>query len=186
MSAVVQRVLRWLKGLVAFVAALVVLLVVVALLIPGRWHVERSIVIDAAPELVYPAVAELRQWREWTIWYARNPQLETHYQGPADGVGAVSEWRDAQGHGRLTVTAAEPDRLIAYDLLFDGDMLTRGSIVLVPEAGGTRATWTFAGDAGFNPVARYFGFMVTRAIADDFDHGLRRLKRLCEDRAAAL
>lgn len=185
MSTWPRRALRWLKGTAMFVVALVALLLVVALLIPGRWHVERSVVIDAAPEWVYPSVADLRQWRDWTVWYARNPQLETRYPGPASGVGAVSEWRDAQGSGRLTVTAAEPPRRIAYDLLFDGDMLTRGSIVLHPEGEGTRVTWTFEGDAGFNPVARYFGFMVTRAVADDFDHSLARLKRLCEANAAA-
>jgi uncharacterized protein YndB with AHSA1/START domain len=183
-SVFLQRAVRWLKGVVLFGAALATLLLVVALLIPGRWHVERSVVINAAPERVYPPVAELRQWRQWTIWYARNPQPETRYEGPASGVGAVSEWRDEHGSGRVTVTAAEPDRRIAYDLLFDGDMLTRGSIVLAPEAGGTRVTWTFEGDAGLNPVARYFGFMVMRAIADDFDHGLARLKRRCEDYAA--
>ena len=179
------RAWRWLRGVVVFVAALAALLVVVALLIPGHWHVERAVVINTAPEWVYPPVAELRQWRQWTIWYARNPQLATRYQGPASGVGAVSEWRDEHGSGRLTVTAAEPDRYLAYDLLFDGDMLTRGRIVLSPEGGGTRVTWTFEGDAGFNPVARYFGFLVMRAIADDFDHSLARLKRQCEDNAAA-
>lgn len=180
-----ERVLRWLKGMAVFATTLVALLALVALLVPGRWHVERSVLVHAAPELVYPPVAELQQWRQWTIWYARTPPPETRYTGPASGVGAVSEWRDERGSGRLSVTAAEPERGIAYDLLFDGELRTSGRIALAPEAGGTRVTWVFEGDAGLNPVARYFGFMVRRAVADDFDHSLARLKRLCEDRAAA-
>lgn len=181
-----RRLARWLKGTAVFAAALALLLALVALLVPGRWHVERTVLIHAPAAVVYPPVAELAQWPLWTVWYARTPPPETRYTGPASGVGAVSEWRDARGHGRLTVTAAEPERGIAYDLLFDADMPTRGRIALTPETGGTRVTWVFEGDAGLNPVARYFGFMVTRAVADDFDHGLARLKRLCEDRAAAL
>ena len=175
--------MRWLKNLAMFVVVLALFLVALAYLMPAQWHVERTAVVNAPPEVIYAKVADLRQWRQWTIWYLRNPQLETRYEGPASGVGAVSEWRDAQGTGRLIITAAEANRQIAYDLLFDGEMLTRGSIVLAPDASGTRVTWTFDGDAGLNPVKRYFGILVTRRVGDDFDAGLATLKRVSEDDA---
>ena len=43
-------------------------------------------------------------------------------------------------------------------------------------------TWGFAADTGFNPVARYFGLVLDRAIGPDYERGLARLKAAAEGR----
>ena len=53
-------------------------------------------------------------------------------------------------------------------------------IELTPNGGTTRVTWGFGADTGFNPVARYVGLLMDRAIGPDYEKGLARLKAKAE------
>jgi hypothetical protein len=51
---------------------------------------------------------------------------------------------------------------------------------MMPNGGTTRVTWGFAADTGFNPVARYLGLVLERAIGPDYERGLAKLKAAAE------
>jgi hypothetical protein len=60
------------------------------------------------------------------------------------------------------------------------------SLALEPAASGTRVTWGFDSDLGFNPIARYFGMMADDVIGPDYEKGLARLKAIAETPAPAV
>lgn len=171
-----------LKWLAIAVLALAAVLVIGGYFLSPRFTVTRSVVVAAAPEKVYALVADPRHWKEWTVWNRRDPAMRIAYSGPASGVGAGWSWESqTEGEGRMTFTAAEPGRLVAFDLYFpDFGTTSKGALEFSPEGTGTRVSWTMNGDFGSNPLLRWFALLADRVTGADFDAGLANLKALAE------
>lgn len=170
--------LRILGGL----AGLVLLLVIVAYLLPRTYRIERSILIQAKAETVFPLFADLRRWQEWGAWQERDPGMKATFGEKSTGVGASYAWESkTEGNGRMTITAHEPLRRITYRLEFpDMGTASEGSMVLSAEGGGVKVVWADTGDLGLNPIFRWFGLFLDRLIGRDFEAGLAKLKRVAE------
>ncbi len=170
--------LRILGGL----AVLVFLLVAVAFFLPRKYSVERSIVINARPEVVFAQVADLRAWKNWGAWQERDPAMKMTFSDPSTGVGAWSAWESkSEGNGKMTLTEIEAAKRVVYRLEFP-DMGTSsiGSMALQPADKGVKVVWVDAGDLGMNPMFRWFGLFVDRMLGPDFEQGLRKMKSLAE------
>jgi len=163
-------------------AVLVLLLLAVAFFFPRAYHVERSTVIQAKPEVVFAQVADLKAWKNWGVWFERDPQMQVTYSEPTTGVGAWSAWKSAtEGNGKATLVALTPGTYAEYKLEFEGwENASKGtfSLAVVPE--GTHLTWSDEGDLGNSPVARWFGLFLDKMIGPDFEAGLAKLKTVCE------
>jgi uncharacterized protein YndB with AHSA1/START domain len=163
-------------------AVLVLLLVAIAFFLPRKYSVERSIVIDARPEVVFAQFADLKAWKNWGAWQERDPAMKMTFSEPATGVGAWSAWESkSQGNGRMTITDVEPAKRMVYRLEFP-DMGTSsiGAMSLQPADKGVKVVWSDAGDLGMNPMFRWFGLFIDRMLGPDFEHGLRKMKALAE------
>jgi uncharacterized protein YndB with AHSA1/START domain len=164
------------------IALLAVVLVVGGYLISPTFSVSRSVHIDAAPEKVYALVANPRGWAQWGVWGRRDPAMRIEYSGPESGTGAAWSWQSkSEGEGKMTFTAAEPGRRVAFDLYIpDFGTTSKGVLTFAPEGGGTRATWTMDGDMGRNPLYHWFALGADAMTGKDFDAGLANLKALAE------
>ena len=86
-----------LKKILIAVAALIVLLLSAGLVLPKSAHAERSVVIDAPAERIYPQIASLKEWNEWSAWNTRHdPKWKPVYSGPDVGAGATSTWTESE------------------------------------------------------------------------------------------
>ncbi len=169
------------KKIILILVALILIFLIVGVILPGEYSVERSITIEAPVATVYDQVNDLEKNRNWSPWEENDPTAEFEYGPIAVGVGAYYDWRgDEVGTGRLTITAAEPNRRIDTELAF-GDYTTAGASFIFEEtAAGVRATWRVTGDYGKNLLARYFGLLVKGIIEENFERGLENLKRVAE------
>ncbi|HEY6167465.1 MAG TPA: SRPBCC family protein [Verrucomicrobiae bacterium] len=175
--------MKSLKRLFIFLIILVLALVVVSQFLPGSYHVERSIAIKARPEAVYPWVANLKKWQEWSAWTTEKfPQMKTSYEGPEEGVGAISKWDDPKaGDGTMTVTKADPAKGVEFDLSFHkGTFQSKGALLFSVSGDETRVTWTTDGTISRNPLHRFFGLAMEKMMAPDFEAGLGKLKQKVE------
>ncbi len=161
--------------------ALVVVLVAVAYVLPSHYNVARSIDIDAPPSKIYPLVAEVRTWQQWSAWNRRDPNMEIVYSGPPAGTGAQWSWQSkSEGRGQMTLTSADPGRRIGYSLYFpDFGTTATGFITFEPiSATTTRVSWSNEGDLGNNPMMRWMGLAMDKLVGNDFAAGLANLKTL--------
>lgn len=164
-------------------ALVAMLFFVVAWSLPPRFHVERSIVIAAAPEVVHPAVNKLKEWPTWTAWTVEKyPDMKLAFSGPEEGVGAKYEWDGkSTGQGTLVIKTSDPAKGITYDLAFDhGKTPSTGGLTYAPEGTGTKVTWHADGELGWNPISRYFGLFMDGMMGPDFEEGLAKLKAKVE------
>jgi len=180
--------MKILKGLFLAVLALVAVFVVVGLVfLPRSVHVERSADIDAPPAQVYPLVASMERFNEWSPWADLDPAATYEFTGPSQGVGARMTWRSDKpevGAGSQEVIAATENRDVQVRLGFEGQGEAMSGWTLRPHGEGTRATWSFDMDLGMNPVMRWMGLMIDGPIGADYERGLARLEQVAEQEAA--
>jgi uncharacterized protein YndB with AHSA1/START domain len=153
-------------------------------LLPSDFGAQRSVVINAPAEKIYPLVATPKQWPNWAVWQKREPTMDMKFGTVESGAGAEWSWASrTQGSGRMKFLKADAPKQLDYELFFiEGNDETRstGSFILAPEGQGTKVTWTFKGNAGGNPISRWFGFFIDKLVGPDFEAGLEQLKSIAE------
>ncbi|ATB43298.1 hypothetical protein CYFUS_008778 [Cystobacter fuscus] len=170
------------KILIAF-ASLLGLLLVIGLLLPTTYRVERSLLILAPPEAVYARVAQPRHWGEWTPWNTeRYPGGQWMFGGPELGAGSVRTWEGGPlGRGTLSLSEADPKTGVAYQASLDGGRFSaRGRISLASVEGGTQVTWVDEGSLGRSPLRRYLAPFIRSRLGAGIEQGLGRLKQVVE------
>lgn len=160
-----------------------VVLVLVGFILPGHYRVERTAMINARPAVVFPLVGDLKAWRQWGVWFSRDPAMQIEYSPATTEVGAWSQWKSkSQGDGKMTILSVHPTDDFEYRMEFsDIGMVSRGTMALAPGPdGATRVTMAMEGDLGHNPLYRWFGVFMNKLVGPDFEGGLANLKRLSE------
>lgn len=174
--------MKFLRNLLLGVGALLALLVLAAFMLPDAYEVERRIHIKARPDQVYALIASPRQWKRWSTWNRRDPEMRLSYSGPETGAGASWQWDSrSQGRGEMTLVHAEPGQRVDYDLFFpDFDSRPRGSLSLRPDGEGTEVVWRMAGRSGLNPFMRWMNLFMDGIVGRDFEEGLGNLREVAE------
>jgi uncharacterized protein YndB with AHSA1/START domain len=169
-----------LLGLVGVVLALVA----IGFVLPRETTFSRSVEIAAPADRIYSLVSAPKEWKKWSVWNQRDPNMEITYAGTESGTGAIWDWKSKQeGNGGMTFTSGEPGKRLAYELRFEGMNPSTGDLVLEPAGTGTKVTWSMKGDMGGSPINRWFGVFLERMVAPDFEGGLANLKKLAESGA---
>ena len=171
-----------LKKVLIGLAVLVGALLLIGFVLPGTYRVERSVEIKAPADKVYAEIVDPKAWGKWAVWNRRDPNMKITYSGAASGAGAKWAWESkTEGTGNMEFVRADPPRALEYKLYFpDFDSTSTGALMLTPSAGGTRVTWTNAGQMGMKPIGGYFALCMDRMIGPDFEAGLANLKTLAE------
>jgi len=166
------------------VGAASLLVIVVGLLLPRTFSVERSRDVAAAPAVVYPHLEDLELWRTWAPWLQENPSVKVTPGPVAAGDGASLSWTGGSGEsggGRVELVHCEPPTRVDFTILFTGDRFpSQGSLLVQEDAAGSLVTWSMTGDMGWNPFNRYLGLLLGSFVGDMFDKGLDRLSMVAE------
>lgn len=173
----------WLKRGGIALALLIAALLVVGVLLPDRMHVQRSVDIAVPPANVFTVLDNFHVFKQWSPWASLDPAAQYRYSGPWSGMGASMAWHSANpevGSGSETITASEPGRYIALKLDFKSRVQADAAFTLTPIAGGTHVTWSYDKLVGWNLFARYTGLLFKHWISDDYEAGLKNLKRFAE------
>lgn len=167
----------------AVLIALVALFGVIGIFLPERAHVERSIVIDAAPTTVFALVDGFRSFDEWSPWLAEDNRARYERSGPDFGVGArltFSSQSPQIGSGYLEVVGSEPYRAVRVHLDFGSREVAEMLFRVEPVESGAQLTWEVDSVFGRHLISRYFGLLYDSWIGADLESGLVELAKLAE------
>jgi effector-binding domain-containing protein len=171
-------------GFLGFIA----LLIVVGFMLPGKTHVERSLVIKASAEPVFQQVNTLKNWEKWSPWHQIDPKMKLAYEGPEAGVGAKYIWTsndDQVGNGTLTIKESTPNQFIKTAMDF-GEMGTGfANYKFETVADGTKVTWSMDSNCDDMPwqyylPSKYMCLFMDGLVGKDFEKGLNNLKKVVE------
>lgn len=171
------------KKLLIVVLAIVAIIVSVAARQGSTFSVERQIDVRAAPGRIFPLVADLHQWPQWSPWEQFDPKLERKFFGAASGPGAIYAWRGTHRSGVAqldTVDAAA--RKIGLTLVFTRPtaLTSQASFTLAPQGALTRVTWRMQGPLSFRSrlISSFIGMDLL--LGSDLDKGLAGIKAAAE------
>jgi uncharacterized protein YndB with AHSA1/START domain len=171
------------------VIAVIVALAIAAVLIfaatkPNTFSVQRSAAIHAPPEKIFPLINDFHQWRAWSPYEDRDPNLQRTYSGAISGKGAVYEWAGNRnvGSGRMEILdAPAPDQVvIKLDFISPFEGHNTAEFTCVPQGDTTNVTWRMHGPAPFMMKVMHVFINMDNMIGKDFAVGLDNLKRVAE------
>lgn len=179
--------MKLLKLVGLFLGGMFLLTVVIGLLLPSQYHVERSLVMDAPIEIIFEQVNNLEKNKNWSPWNEADPTMVVTYGEKKSGVGAFYSWTSKKsGAGTLTILESEPPVRIKSKLEFEGQGISFNEWFFEETEQGVNVTESFYGDMGYNIIQRYFGLFIDSFIGPFFDRGLANLKKIAESEAQNL
>ena len=174
------------KTLVRLLAGLVLLIAVLAgigMLLPREETVERWTQINAPASEIYPLVANLEAYQQWSPWANLDPDATYTFGDIPEGVGATMTWASDSpdvGNGSMEITEATENAALTVALNF-GDMGGGTAFWEFEEAAGTTtATWRLVADMGAGPIGRWLGLKMDDWVGADYERGLANLKTVAE------
>jgi uncharacterized protein YndB with AHSA1/START domain len=176
-----ERAMKLVLKLLKYLLGIAVVLLAAGFLLPATYSAERSVTINAPVDKVFPLVANHREWKRWSVWNQRDPNMQMTYSGTEMAAGSKWSWKSkSEGNGGMEFSAVEPNKRIGYILTMEDMKPATGDFIFTPDGSATKLSWSINGNAGMNPVFRWFGLFMDRLIAPDFEAGLKNLKKIAE------
>lgn len=151
----------------------------------GNFHYERSGVINASADKIFPYLSNFKLGGEWSPFERVDPNMKKTFSGGDGAVGSVMEFEGNKdtGSGKLELLALIPNESVEIRLT----MIKPFSAVnlvqykLTPEGNGTRFTWSMSGDGGFMGKFMTLVMDCEKMIGDQFTAGINNLKAVVEN-----
>jgi len=159
--------------------ALAAIFVLGGLLLPSRVHIERTRMLSARPQAIYPLLANLRDgWPKWSPFgKAHDPDLKETFTGPQSGAGATESWTGgSMPAGHLTITRADPASGVDFRIEMSNGAKIEGHIAMQPQGPGTRVIWADDADLGHGLLAGWFGLMLRATLGPTEEKALAQLE----------
>jgi uncharacterized protein YndB with AHSA1/START domain len=178
--------MRWFLGLALVIALITgVLYGVGRFLLPNDLDVSRTASIERPRASVFALVNDLRIAKEWSPYYALDPEAEFTFSGEP-GPGQSMRWdSDVRqvGSGRMSIVNATANEEVE-SLLDLGERATLSSRISMQRAARvTVVDWTVSArcaPGNINVPCRYMNLVMRGMIEKDLASGLARLKTLAE------
>lgn len=181
--------MKALKIIVIIVVAFFAIFLVLGIVAPKEYSVERSVEINAPREVVYAQVSNLKKMDTWSPWSRRDSNIIQTYEGTDGEVGSIAKWEGNEevGKGMQEITSLEENKRVETKLTFLEPWESESMAYVELEDGenGTvKVSWGFTGENAFPMNAMMLFMDMDAAIGKDFEEGLNNLKQMAEAEAA--
>ena len=178
--------MKILKRILLFIAALIVIALVIALFVSKDMKAEREIVISKPKQQVFDYIKFVKNQDNYSKWNRMDPAMKKSYSGTDGTVGFSYAWdseKDSVGKGSQTITAIKDGERLDCDVQFLKPFDSKAKINLATTAlndSTTKVTWSFNSKMPY-PFNLMKVFMnMEKAIGDDLSTGLSNLKTVLE------
>lgn len=182
-----------LKRVIAAFLGLIAIVLIIGYFLPREFRVEQSIEIAAPPDRIFPLINRLPNWQLWSPSWdpAKNEHLKIVHSGQIEGVGALRQWEELRGDGKLWITVSEADQKLEYRSEFSTFPAMTSTMTLQPlkDAQGnakTQLVWTSVGALPKGPFYGWFGFLIKSGLGQQYARDLGLLRELAEKEHAML
>lgn len=142
--------------------------------LPRHVVVERTAIVDAAPDAVLALAASNQGYQRFNPYRDADPNLKIDLFGPESGVGAGFHFDGREGRGSQTV-ADVTEYQVTYALDLGALGKPTQAITAVETEGGTQVTWRMQADLGRNPIFRVMGLFMDGMVGPNFERGLANI-----------
>ena len=166
------------------IAVIVIGVLVAASMRPNSFAVQRSAQMRAAPDAIYPLIADFREWPRWSPWEKLDPNMKRTLSGAPSGTGAIYAWEGSGkvGAGRMEIRDVAPPSkvVIQLDFIKPFEGHNTAEFTLQPQGDSTEVTWAMYGPAPYFHKLIGLFLNMDQMIGKDFESGLQNLKAVAE------
>lgn len=169
------------------VAALAGTVLVAGVLLPSRYTVSRSVVIDVPVDVVFDQIIDVKRAEAWSVWKAEDPSMAITYDTITAGEGAHYSWTsEKMGAGSYTITRVEFNRRVVGKLeMEDGSEPAETTFLLEEVDQQTRVTWSLDGKQSVPVLGPYLALGMNRIVGPSFEKGLQMLSQAAKEAQVA-
>jgi effector-binding domain-containing protein len=169
------------KKILMVLAGLIVLLLLIGFILPGKLEVSKSVSISAPAGAVFEEINDLKRWQTWQYWNTLDPtDMKITYGEKTAGTGASYSWDSpVLDKGTITLTESTPDKSVAIAMDFGGTPAS-GLYAIEPEGDNTKLNFNFSSDAGMNPIGRWINVFMKGEIEKSFVYAGEKIKGIAE------
>ncbi|WP_395646107.1 SRPBCC family protein [Terricaulis sp.] len=179
--------MRWFLGLVLVVALVTGAAYAVGrFVLPNTLTVSETVSVERPRAAVYAMTNDLRIVKEWSPFYALDPEADYAFGGEGPGEGQTMRWVSAVrdvGSGRMSIVQSDENERIEGILELKDRATLNSRFDLHAAQGGTAVTWSVSAecsDGWVNVPCRYMNLISKSTIQSHLLNGLNRLKTLAE------
>jgi hypothetical protein len=170
--------------IIYIILGLILLLLLIAAIMPGRFNIERTVIINRPLHDSRQRVGDLNQYAIWNPWQQADPRSVKTITGAPNTPGHKYAWEGKKiGVGSLTLLSLDENHL-HFELAFLKPWKSKGRDNWLFEPWGdgsqTKVTWQNSGELPW-PIARLMGPMINKNLSIQFEKGLQNLKKMCEE-----
>jgi len=167
------------------VLGFLILLILLAIIAPKSFHLERSVVVEKPISEVFPYLKSVKNQNDWSPWKKKDPDMKQEFFGEDGTVGFISRWvgnKDV-GEGEQEIKRIVENEQIDTELRFFKPWKSKSDAFLkVKEinSNNTEVIWGFSGNnkVPFNIMMLFFS--MDKTVGKDFEEGLNDLKQVLE------
>lgn len=137
--------------------------IVLGLLIPNTYRIERSIIVNAPVHYVFEEVSDLKRWGAWEPWKEIDPYMEISYEPSSSEKSTSPNWKEEKkrtNKGRQKIVRVIQNKRIVIDDSISGFTSSTTYWDFEPIEGGkyTKITWSNEEKMNFVNIYRKYGF----------------------------
>jgi len=173
------------KKVLIVIVAIIAAILIIGLIAPKQYAVEREVVINCPLERVFDSVRLLEFQNEWSVWGDLDTNAIYTYTGVDGTVGFVSAWEGNKevGKGEQEIVSITEGERVDLALRFFEPFQSTANVYFTTESlseNETLVKWGMSGKMPF-PMNLFMLFMnMEKAIGKDYEEGLANLKLILE------
>ncbi|WP_111980422.1 SRPBCC family protein [Algibacillus agarilyticus] len=160
--------------------AVLALIVTCSYFLPNTYQINKSILINSAPDKIHYYVGNLDNWPEWSLWLKQDPSLNIQVLQPT-GKGASQRWQGTSGKGSLTFIREDKWYGIDYDLIIDNNPPSRAGIHYILEDSSTLVEWVISGKVDIPIAGPFMALLMDSFLGGVLQDNLENLKHVVEN-----
>ena len=158
-----------------FIFLITLILLVIGLLLPQQYQVQKSITIHAPQSHITPLISDFTKWPSWSPWQKVDPSIVFTLGEPSAGVGAHQFWQSSWGFGEMTITNISGAK-INFNILFNEEHIVTGDVSFSSLASGNLVTCTLSGEVTTPILGGYLALFSQYVLQNTLRLGLNNLK----------
>ncbi|MBE0458782.1 SRPBCC family protein [Pseudoalteromonas prydzensis] len=158
-----------------FIFLITLILLVIGLLLPQQYQIQKSITIHAPQSNITPLLSDFTKWPSWSPWQKVDPSIVFTLGEPSAGVGAHQFWQSSWGFGEMTITNISGAK-INFNILFNEEHIVTGEVSFSPQASGSLVTCTLFGEVTTPILGGYLALFSQYILQNTLTLGLNNLK----------
>ena len=168
-----------LKILTQGILLLLLIIILIGLILPQSYSVNKTIEINADIKVVKPLIIDFNKWQKWSPWEKVDPSIRFTLGEPSSGLGAHQSWKGKWGYGEMIITSVSQNK-VSFNILLNTEHIIRGTFNLSEQRGIVTLICNIKGQTTAPLISGYTAILSKYILSNTVSLGLNNLQTVAQ------